>query len=106
MIVNVRIFEVNNSVKEVSITSSQQQLTIKQIKQILQAHLSLLGKKMFMTTPGFPTLYDDNDVINNKEGAILIIGYAKSYQQSLSFRVSSARARNYKVDKINIVVDF
>lgn len=105
MIIFVRLFEGNSGVKEITIQTTKTTVTIKQIKQFLQAHLSLLGSKLFLTSPNMSTLYEEQDVLDNKEAKVTILAYSKTYQQPLSFRVASARARNPKVERISYFLE-
>lgn len=101
MIIFIRLFEGNSSVKEITINTTKTHVSIKQIKQLMQAHFSLLGKKLFLTSPKMPMMYDDEDIIDNKESRVTILAYSKTHQQTLSFRAASARARNPKVERFS-----
>lgn len=105
MIVFVRLFEGSSGVKEITITTTKTQVKIAQIKQCMQAHLSLLGKKLFFTSPNMPMLYEDEDILDNKVAKVTILAYSKSCQKPLSFRVASARARNPKVEHMTYFLE-
>jgi hypothetical protein len=99
----IRVFELNGRVKEITLISSMHQMSIYFLKQCLQAHIGMLGKNIFMTRPNSATLLENEDIITNKEGVIL--AYVKSRHKNISFRASSARARNPVTEKIIIDLD-
>lgn len=106
MNIKIRIFEGKGNVKEVTILTRKKELTIHNIKQTIQTHMSILGNRLLLTSNNNQTLYDEEDIITEKDENIVILGFAKTQQKPLTFRVSSARARSTVIERIHIDYDY